>query len=218
VNKNPFHQLGQISEQQFGSDWDVSARRFDALFYGRGSQFRKMVDELSELNPRASSAFQRLGEIQMATGASRPWLVLHHASSAAVAVAQEIAKYEDCRVDCLDSFWQSERITTVERLHDHINDRLAPTVWGFSDLGFPEFAERWSDWQDSYCAGIRNAHSLTRTMTGKKRRAERLQLCVDNVLDHLDELRELFRDMREVTGPGGWWDTPEVLGFLSSED
>lgn len=218
MNKNPFHQLGQISEQQFGSDWDVSARRFDALFYGRGSQFRKMVDELREMNPRASTAFQRLGEIQMAKGTALPWLILHHASSAAKDVAQEIAKYENCRVDCLDGFWKGERVTTVERLHDYINRRLAPTVWGFSELGYPEFAERWSDWQESYCAGIRNAHSLTRTMTAKKRPTERLQLCVDNVLDHLDELRELFRDMREVTGPGGWWDTPEVRRFLSSGD
>ena len=218
MNKNPFHQLGQISEQQFGSDWDVSARRFDALFYGRGSQFRKMIDELNEVNPRASSAFQRLGEIQMASGSGRPWLVLHHASRAAQRVVSEIPKYIDCPVDTLDTSWVGERLKTIERIHDYINGRLEAALWGFSDLGFPEFAERWSDWQESYCAGIRNAYSLTRTMTGKKRRAERLQLCVDNVLDHLDELRELFRDMREITGPGGWWDAPEVLEFLDSNE
>lgn len=42
-------------------------------------------------------------------------------------------------------------------------------------------------------------------LAGKQRRIESLELCLDNLTDHLDELRELFRGMREVTGLGGFW-------------
>lgn len=217
MNSNPFHQLDQTSNQQHQDDWGATALRFDALFYGRGSQFRKMVEELNEVNPRASSAFQRLGEIQMASGSARPWLVLHHASLAALHVVAEIPKYIDCPVDTLDTFWLGERLTTIERFHDFINARLEAALWGFSDLGYPEIAKRWSVWQESYCTGVRNAHSLTRSMSSKKRRVERLRLCIDNLNDHLDELRDLFRDMRDITGPGGWWSSPDVAGFLERE-
>lgn len=214
----PFKKLSQINNQQDQDDMKATAHRFDALFYGSGSQFRKMLDELDRVNPRASSAFQRLGEIQMASGSARPWLVLHHASSASRDVVSEICKYIDCPVDTLDAFWQVERLTTIERLHDYINARLEPPLWGLAELGYPEIAKRWSAWQSSYCAGIRNAHSLTRAMPSKNRRTERLHLCIDNLNDHLDDLRDLFRDMREVTGPGGWWGATEVVNFLGEDD
>lgn len=131
MNRNPFHQLDQASNQQYQEDMKATAHRFDALFYGRGSQFRKMVEELNEVNPRASSAYQRLGEIQMASGSARPWLVLHHSSLAAVNVVAEVSKYIDCPVDTLDIFWLGERLTTIERFHDYINARLEAALWGF---------------------------------------------------------------------------------------
>lgn len=212
--RTPFQQLDQMANQQYQDDWRVTAHRFDALFYGRGSQFRKMLDELNEVNPRAGSAFQRLGEIQMASGSALPWLVLHHASCAAQAVAAEIPVHLDCPVDTLDGFWVGERLATIERLHDTINTRLEAVMWGFKELDHPNLAERWLSWQDSYCSGIRNAHSLTRSMPSKKRRAERLRLCIDNLQDHLDDLRDLFRDMRGITGPGGWWSCDSVVEFL----
>lgn len=217
MNHNPFGQLDQMSNQQHQDDWSETALRFDALFYGRGSQFRKMVEELNEVNPRASSAFQRLGEIQMASGSARPWLVLHHASLAALRVVSEIPKYIDCPVDTLGTSWQGERLTTIERFHDYINGRLEAALWGFTELGYPEIAKRWSAWQGSYCAGVRNAHSLTRSMSSKKRRVERLRLCIDNLNDHLDDLRDLFRAMRDITGPGGWWSSPDVVEYLDGE-
>jgi len=212
--RNPFHQLDQTSNQQYQDDWAMTAHRFDALFYGRGSQFRKMLDELDEVNPRARSAFQRLGEIQMARGSALPWLVMHHSSCAAHTVAAELPKYLECPVDTLDSFWIGERLTTIERLHDTINTRLEPALWGFKELGHPDLAERWQAWQENFCTGVRNAHSLTRSMSTKKRRPERLRLCIDNLQDHLDDLRELFRDMREITGTGGWWSCDSVVEFL----
>lgn len=218
MDRNLFGQVDQTSNQQYQDDWNETALRFDALFYGRGSQFRKMIDELNEVNPRASSAFQRLGEIQMASGSARPWLALHHASRAALRLAAEIPKYMDCPVDTLDSFWVGERLKTIEQLHDYINARLEAALWGFTELGYPEIAKRWSAWQESYCAGVRNAHSLTRSMASKKRRVERLRLCIDNLNDHLDELRELFRDMRDITGAGGWWGSDDIAEFLVEQN
>lgn len=214
MNRKPFHYIDHTDDQQRREDWAASSQRFRELFSGHGSQFRKVLDDLGQLDPRARSAFQRLGEIQVASGVAVPWLVLHHASKGAWYAAQEVSKYTKCTPATLNSLWLDDRQETIERLQDFLNARLKPAVWGFSELGFPEFADRWDDWQDSYCAGIRKAHALTRKLTGKQRRIERLELCLDNLMDHLDELRELFRDMREVTGPGGWWGSPEVVWLL----
>lgn len=201
------------------ADWDVSAKHFNALFYGHGSQFRKALDQLYEMNPRTASAFQRIGEIQVAGGSHKPWLIDHHLSMAAFNAAHETTAHLSCAVDSLDSFYLKEKLTTISRLHDTLNARLEPAVCGLAELGFPEFSERWGQWKTDYCNGIVAAHSLTRSVKGKDQQKQRMHLCIDNLRDNLPELRDFFIDARKVTGGyAGWWNGSSVIEFLEGED
>jgi hypothetical protein len=199
-------------------DTDISAKRFDALYFGRGSEFRKVLDQLYETNPRAASAFQRLGEVQVATGSYKPWLINHHLSMAVFNAADEVSRHLTCPVDSLDAFWLREHLEVISRLHEFLNSRLEAAVWGLADLGYPAFAERWQDWQNIYCNGVMGAFTLTSPLRGDKRFRQRLKLCIENLKDTLPELQQLFRDMRAVVSGDGWWADSSVVEFLSEDD
>jgi hypothetical protein len=201
------------------ADWDVSAKHFNALFYGHGSQFRKVLEQLYEHDARAAGSFQRLGEIQVATGSHKPWLIDQHLSMAAFHAAHETSCHLNRPVDSLDSFYLKEKLTTISRFYDLLNSRLESAVWGLAEMGFPEFADRWNAWKSDYCTGIMSAHSLTSAMKGNARLRQRMHLCLDTLKDNLPELREFFSDARDVTGGyAGWWSESTVVEFLESED
>ncbi len=216
MNRNEFNNLiGNYPE----SDWFASAKRFDALYNGRGSQFRLLLNDIYESDPRAAMAFHRLGEIQVASVGRRAELANQHLSMAAYHAAHEVRRHLNCRVDSLNAEWLKEKLTVIARFHDFLNARMEPAVWGLADFGFPEFSERWQQWKADYCNGVVSANSLTRSMAGKEQKHQRLHLYIDNLNDNLPELRSILRDCRDTTGDGyGWWGNPDVVEFLDGED
>lgn len=215
--KNPFQTYMYADEKRYQQDSAASAKLFDALFHGRGSQFRKMIETLNQFDPGGASAQMRKAELQLAHGTHKAWLTSHHAGCAAVEAARLIGACLETCPDSIDEFWLPERVATLRTLHNKLNARLFPAIAGFEEHGFSDFSQRWEDWQNNYCAGVRDAISLTAPLRGVKRQRERLRLCISNLDDHAAELRELFRDMRKVTGDGGWWESHEVIAFLDSE-